>query len=112
MTLKITVDDLRPDLVLVALDGAVDAASAGEVKVALEPFTTRTGVIVVLDMGSLSFIDSAGLGALIGAQRRLRELDSELRLTRVPAHVEKILHITALDQALPIHSVEDDDDAL
>ena len=110
MTLKITVDDLRPDLVLIALDGAVDAASSGEVKAALEPFTTRKGVIVVLDMGSRALIDSAGRGARIGAQRRLRALDSARRLTRVPSHVEKILHITALDQALPIHSVEGDDD--
>ena len=35
MTLKITVDDLRPDLVLIALDGVVDAATAGELKAAL-----------------------------------------------------------------------------
>lgn len=107
MTLTITVDDLRPDLVVVALDGVVDAASAPEVKAALGPFTTRTGVIVVVDLSTLTFIDSAGLGALIGAQRRLRELDSELRLTRVPDHVQKILRITALDQALPIHPVDD-----
>lgn len=109
MPLSISVDDLRPDLVLITLVGAVDAASAPEVKAALEPFTARTAVIVVIDMAELAFIDSAGLGTLIGAQRRLRELNSELRLTRVPSHVEKILHITALDQALPIHSVEDDD---
>lgn len=110
MPLSISVDDLRPDLVLITLTGAVDASSAAEVKATLEPFTARTGVIVVLDMADLAFIDSAGLGTLIGAQRRLRELKSELRLTRVPSHVEKILHITALDQALPIHSVEDDDE--
>lgn len=110
MTLSIKVDDLRKDLVLVSLDGAVDAATAGEVKAALEPYIGRSGVIIVLDMDALSFIDSAGLGALIGAQRRLREVDSELRLTRVPSHVQKILRITALDQALPIHSVGADDD--
>ncbi len=110
MTLSIKVDDLRKDLVLVSLDGAVDAASAGELKAALEPLIGRQSLIVVLDMAELSFIDSAGLGTLIGAQRRLRELDSELRLTRVPSHVQKILKITALDQALPIHSMQDDED--
>ncbi len=110
MPLTISVDDLRPELVLITLDGAVDAASAPEVKAAIEPFTARSGAIVVLDLAALAFIDSAGLGTLIGAQRRLRELGSELRLTRVPAHVQKILQITALDQALPVHSVEDDDE--
>ena len=110
MSLTIKVDDLRKDLVLVSLDGVVDAASAGELKAALEPLIGRQNLIVVLDMAALSFIDSAGLGTLIGAQRRLREVDSELRLTRVPSHVEKILKITALDKALPVHSVEEDDD--
>lgn len=114
MSLSIKVDDLRKDLVLVSLDGVVDAASAGELKAALEPLIGRRGLIVVLDMAALSFIDSAGLGTLIGVQRRLREIDAELRLTRVPSHVQKILKITALDQALPIHSVgaDDEDDDL
>lgn len=103
MTLAVHVDDLRPDLVLISLDGAVDAASASQVKSALEPFATRPSVIVVLDFEALSFIDSAGLGTLIAVQRRLREVGGELRLTRVPSHVQRLLQITALDQALPIH---------
>jgi len=109
MTLAVHVDDLRKDLALIALNGAVDATSAPQVKTAIEPFTERAGVIVVLDLHALTFIDSAGFGVLIGCQRRLRENDSELRLTRVPSHVQKLLQITALDQALPIHSAEDDD---
>jgi anti-sigma B factor antagonist len=110
MTLTVSVDTFRKDLALVSLDGSVDAASAPQVKEAIEPFLAGHGVIVVLDLGALSFIDSAGLGVLIGAQRRLRERDSELRLTRVPSHVQKLLHITALDQALPIHSSDDDEE--
>ncbi|HXH59347.1 STAS domain-containing protein [Iamia sp.] len=103
MTLAVHVDDLRKDLVLISLDGAVDAATATQVKEALEPFATRPSVIVVLDFEALTFIDSAGLGTLIATQRHLREVGSELRLTRVPSHVQRLLQITALDQALPIH---------
>lgn len=110
MTLSVHVDHLRKDLALVVLHGTVDAATAPQVKAAIQPFVALDGVIVVLDLGDLAFIDSAGLGVLIGAQRRLRERDSELRLTRVPSHVQKLLHITALDQALPIHASDDDDD--
>lgn len=112
MTLAVHVDDLHKGLALIALDGAFDASTAPQVKEAIEPFTHRSEVIVVLDLHSLSFIDSAGFGTLIGCQRRLRENGSELRLTRVPSHVEKLLQITALDQALPIHSsgVDADDD--
>lgn len=110
MTLTIHVDHLRQDLALVSLDGTVDATTAPQVKEAISPFLPVDGIIVVLDLDQLAFIDSAGLGVLIGAQRRLRERDSELRLTRVPSHVEKLLHITALDQALPIHSSDGAED--
>ena len=88
--------------------GELDAFTVAQFREALADIGGPTRLLI--DLSGVPFLDSAGLGALIGAQRRLRELDSELRLTRVPAHVEKILHITALDQALPIHSVEDDDD--
>lgn len=110
MTLAVHVDELHQDLTLIALDGAFDASTAPQVKDAIDPYAQRAEVIVVLDLHSLSFIDSAGFGTLIGCQRRLRENDSELRLTRVPSHVEKLLHITALDQALPIHSSEESED--
>lgn len=110
MTLSVHVDHLRKDLALVSLDGTVDATTAPQVKEAIAPFLPVDGIIVVLDLDQLAFIDSAGLGVLIGAQRRLRERDSELRLTRVPSHVQKLLHITALDQALPIHSSDEDEE--
>lgn len=109
MTLSLHVDHLRKDLALIALDGTVDASTVPDVKAAIDPFLAGDGIIVVLDLGSLAFIDSAGLGALIGAQRRLRERDSELRLTRVPSHVQKLLQITALDQALPIHASDEEE---
>jgi anti-sigma B factor antagonist len=109
MPLSLSADELSPELVLISVDGTVDAATAPDLRAVIEPFSTRTGVIVVLDLGTLEFIDSAGLGALIGAQRRLREAEGELRLTRVPSHVQKLLRITALDQALPIHAPQDDD---
>ena len=113
MTLKITVDDLRPDLVLIALDGAVDAASAGEVKAALEPFTTRQGVIVVLDMGSLSFIDSAGLGALIGGIRRTRESGGEVAVACGRPTLTRLLHTTGFDRIVPVtETVDEAADAL
>ena len=110
MALTVTVDDLRPELVLLTLSGAVDAATAPQVSAALEPFLLRTGTIIVLDLDDLLFIDSAGLGVLITIQRHLRSIDSELRLTRVPAHVENLLRITALDQALPVHAPATGDD--
>lgn len=110
MTLVVSVDQLRPDLALISLNGTVDASSATEVTQAIEPFLAGDGLIVVLDLAELSFIDSAGLGVLMSAQRRLRERTSELRLTRVPSHVQKLLHITALDQALPIHNPAEDDE--
>ncbi|MGI8937766.1 MAG: STAS domain-containing protein [Iamia sp.] len=109
MTLSLHIDHLRKDLALIGLDGTVDATSAPDVKAAIDPFLAGEGVIVILDMDDLSFIDSAGLGALIGTQRRLRERGSELRLTRVPSHVQKLLHITALDQALPIHASDEEE---
>jgi anti-anti-sigma factor len=54
--------------------------------------------IVVVDLSSATFIDSAGLHALVKASRQARSLGHRLLVhTGANEHVKKILKITGLD---------------
>jgi anti-sigma B factor antagonist len=61
------------------------------------------GGVIEVDMAEVAFIDSAGLGVLVGALKQARLRDGDLAITNVSARVMKIFEITGLDKvfALP-----------
>jgi anti-sigma B factor antagonist len=63
---------------------------------------------VVLDLALVEFIDSQGLGALIGALKNLRKEGGDLKLVRVPEVVEAVLSITKLARIFETHEEIDD----
>lgn len=57
---------------------------------------------VVVDMGGVRFMDSSGLGALIGLLKRVAERGGELRLARPQSQVRTVLEITLAVNIVPI----------
>jgi anti-sigma B factor antagonist len=58
---------------------------------------------VVVDLRGVEFMDSTGLGVLVGALKRLREQEGDLALVCTEGPVLKILTLTGLDRVFPIH---------
>jgi anti-anti-sigma factor len=58
--------------------------------------------VIVVDMKSVSLIDSYGLKAILNAVRRMRENGGELVLWRVQPAVMTILELTQLDKVVKI----------
>jgi anti-anti-sigma factor len=64
--------------------------------------------LIVVDLGSVSFIDSSGLGSLIGGLRAARQAGSDLRIAGASEQARMIFELMALDQVLhPYATVED-----
>lgn len=59
---------------------------------------------LVVDLGRVDFIDSTGLGVLVGALNRARELGGSLQLICAQERVLKLLRITGLDQVFTVRS--------
>lgn len=92
----------RNGWVTVAVIGELDLASAPRVRTAVAAAVADGGTRLVLDLGGVDFIDSTGLGVVLGAVRRVRSAGGSIRLVvREPA-VLKVFELTGLDQVLPI----------
>ena len=88
--------DRDDDVVTVVLRGEVDVLNVGEVRIALgEALESRPRSIVV-DLSGLSFIDSAGLGALTFGFQRARDSGIGFRLARPGPAVRQILVLSGL----------------
>jgi len=63
---------------------------------------------IVVDLGGTTFVDSSGLGALVGGLKTARQAGGDLRLAAVSEQVMTILTLTSLNRVLrPFPSVED-----
>jgi anti-sigma B factor antagonist len=62
----------------------------------------RPGGNVVFDLRKVPFVDSVGLGALIGAVRRVRESGGDVVVSRPRPPVRRALHLTAIDRSVSV----------
>jgi len=57
---------------------------------------------VIFDMAAVPFVDSAGLGALIGVVRRVRESDGEAVVCGARASVARVLDLVGFNRVVAI----------
>lgn len=80
--------------------GDLDAFTATELRSVLADLSHSPSVII--DLSGVVFIDSAGLGALVGGIRRTRELGGEVVLCRPRGAVERVLRVAGLSRIVTI----------
>jgi anti-sigma B factor antagonist len=108
-------DELSIDLknedggaIVFALRGSLDLATAPTVKAALNEATEKGSNDIFVDLTHLEFLDSTGLGVLIGAHRRAAERGESFRLIVSDGPISRLLNITGLIAVFCVyHSVED-----
>src|SRR2546425_7716909 len=101
MDLQITIDSEGGQRT-VRLEGECDLASAPVLREALRPMVPPEITEVVIDASQLEFIDSTGLGVILGAHRRLTESGGVLKIAGAKGGVQRVLRVTGLDRAIPI----------
>jgi anti-sigma B factor antagonist len=90
------------------LRGSLDLATAPSVRAALVEAAGSGGGDIVVDLTKLEFLDSTGLGALIGAHRRALENGTSLRLAIGEGAIARLLNITGLIRVFPAYATLDD----
>jgi anti-sigma B factor antagonist len=89
-------------LVVAVQDQRIDAAVAVRFKSRLMELAETPSERVILDLSNVDFLDSSGLGAVVGAMKQLgraRRLD----LAGMTPTVEKVFRITRMDRIFRIY---------
>lgn len=104
---NLTIGATRPDgVVVVEVSGEVDVYTAGELRDSIDGEITVGHVRLVLDLTHVSFIDSTGLGVLVGRLKLVRDRAGILHLVCRGERVLKIMQITGLDKVFTIHDTQ------
>jgi anti-anti-sigma factor len=102
--------DRRDGVVVVAAKGEIDMSTSPELRGALRAPGASAGT-VVLDLRAVTFMDSSGLGVIVGQHKRAREEGYRFAVAVAGApEVRRILELSGLVGVL--HVVDSPDDAL
>lgn len=86
----------------VGIDGELDVAGADKVKEHLNGLVEEKPVDLKIDFTNLEYIDSTGLGALIGVLKRLKVNEKDIYIVNARKNVKKIFTITGLDKIFKV----------
>jgi anti-anti-sigma factor len=92
---------------VVSASGDLDLVMAPQLREALHS-AIRDHAALIMDLREASYIESAGLGAILGAKMRLTQKGGHIALVTAPGHVHNMVCLTRLEQAMPVRtSLED-----
>ena len=87
---------------MVRLPTEIDISNSGEVCDLLMSVIRQNPDVITADLAHTTFCDSAGIHAIVRANRQARSRGAELRLAVGRSPVRRILELTGLDQVMPV----------
>ena len=96
------------DTSVISLRGEIDVYTAPRLRQALIDLVEGGATHIVVDMSAVDFLDSTGLGVLVGGLKRVKSNDGELRLVVTQDRIMKIFDITGLAKVFPIFDTTDE----
>src|SRR5581483_11300549 len=100
-----TTDD---DVTVINVEGEIDVYTAPKLREKLIDLVNKGKYHLLVDMEKVEFLDSTGLGVLVGGLKRVRAHDGSLELVCTQERILKIFRITGLTKVFGIHdSIEE-----
>ena len=90
------------DCAVLQVVGEVDLYTAPQLREPVRELAAKGAVHLIADLSQVSFLDSTGLGVLVGALKRLREAGGSLTLVISAPRILRLFQITGLTKVFAI----------
>lgn len=98
----------RDSATVLSLRGEIDVYTAPRLRQALIDLIAQDATNIVVDMEKVDFLDSTGLGVLVGGLKRVKAKDGSMKLVVTQDKISKIFEITGLTKVFPIFGTVDE----
>lgn len=88
---------------VVALAGEIDLSNHVALRTALNDLIVNGSVDIVLDLTDVTFMDSTGLGAMIGTRRRVHAFQGSLAIVLTNDAILRVFQVTGLDKVFDLY---------
>ncbi len=83
------------------IEGELDMKNADDLKHVIDMEIDKKGIrTIILHMQDLKFIDSSGLGVILGRYKKLLPLGGKVKITNVPPHLYRIMELSGLPKII------------
>lgn len=93
---------------ILSVKGEVDVYTAPRLRERLVELVTEGARKIIVDLEQVEFLDSTGLGVLVGGLKRLRSNEGDLSLVCTQTRILKVFEITGLTKVFSIYSSTED----
>lgn len=98
----------RDAFAVLAVTGELDVATAPQLRQEAVRLTSSGQAHLVIDLSGVDFLDSTGLGVIVGVLKRARTHGGELAVSGAENHVRKVFDITRISDVLPMYATVDE----
>jgi len=99
----------RGSVVIASLSGELDDHEANTVRTLIDKELERTGALrLIFDLAELTFMDSSGLGVILGRYRNLKSCGGEVAIVGVPATMARLFDISGLRKIIVMYKRRED----
>ena len=96
--------DKIDDKLVVSLIGELDHHSAEEVRVKIDDRIERDDIKkVIMDFGKVTFMDSSGIGVVIGRFKKLQNRDGKICIVNLNKRVDKVFSLSGLYKLILVY---------
>jgi anti-sigma B factor antagonist len=88
---------------VIEVAGEIDVYTAPRLREQIVQLVDEGKYHLIVDMENVEFLDSTGLGVLVGGLKRVRAHDGSLHLVCTQERILKIFRITGLTKVFPLH---------
>ncbi len=100
--------DRQGAALIVKANGRVDGANALEFHEALEASIGSDDRAMVLDLGGVSYISSAGLRVVLLVAKTLQKQKARMAVCSLSDSIREIFEISGFDKIIPVYGTPDD----
>ena len=100
---------LHEGATIIEVAGELDLHSAPQLRAeVVRAIESQSPPRIIIDLGGVTFLDSTGVGVLVGALKRAREANGALQFCSPQARVYRVFEITGLIGALPLFKTREE----
>ncbi|MHB2016066.1 MAG: STAS domain-containing protein [Candidatus Xenobia bacterium] len=107
LDIQISESELPGGLHRITVTGELDINTSPRLKKTIDVSIDAGRVQLVIDFNGVRYIDSTGLGVLVAAQRRLKDMKGNILLICTNKHILKLFEITGLVKMFEILDSEE-----
>lgn len=91
--------EYRKQEICVLLDGEIDHHAASLLRVSIDDAVLhKRPRLLILDFGAVTFMDSSGIGLVMGRYKLLRTVGGRLRVQNLSPAAYKVMRLAGLDK--------------